>query len=726
MADFDDADPAAEDDFENEDEEMEDANEADQDGDADADADEDAQGDEEEDEDGDNDEDDNGDDEDEDEQPDSPSRRPSPTGAPRRSPTRDQAATPAVVATSPLPQPVNSPRSAGIVASWIPPPRAEALAAQSYDIVPTMACPQSTSINAVAATPDMRWVFSGGTDGYVRMFNWVETANGKVPLTVAQKHPFVDSVMKAGSLLTYWENEDSGLRTPVKNEEGGKGYASPIYALAVHHQALWLLSGLESGGINLQTCRHQAGTRITTLREHTSAVSVLTLSSDETQLLSGSWDKNIHDWDLQTGKVKRSFIGADGQISAIEGRPASDVSIPEIVEAASEVLGNGDSTFSSSNDAKPLANGSALNANGFDSHSAKGDDADAAGSPDGSLFGDNDHGSLFGEDNAAGGGNAFGDDAEDNLTRALANGLRDDQDASGEIDVDMGGMGMGEGGPVQPVNGSLELDGEADADGESDLFALDPAPATNGAASSAVSTQPLPSDAASSVPLSNGVPAISHAHPTNEPLTAPPTNESTNHTFLSTTSTSAPSASSLPTQSESVFLSTSINGNIRLWDRRVPLSIATLRPSSTTPPWCTGACWSPDGNTFYAGRRNNSVEEFHVRMLSTTRNEPSRRFQFHPGSGPVYAVRAMPNDRSLVCASHDILRIYDLQHDGAGGRRGAGATPFTIVPGHRGGVISSVYVDPACRFMLSAAGNRGWEGGGTEVLLGYEIGCLGG
>lgn len=70
-------------------------------------------------------------------------------------------------------------------------------------------------------------------------------------------------------------------------------------------------------------------------------------------------------------------------------------------------------------------------------------------------------------------------------------------------------------------------------------------------------------------------------------------------------------------------------------------------------------------------------------------------------------------------ASHDILRIYDLAQSDATRHR---TVPFTIIPGHRGGVISSVYVDPTCRFMLSAAGNRGWEGSqGTEVLLGYEI-----
>jgi transcriptional activator SPT8 len=87
--------------------------------------------------------------------------------------------------------------------------RPEALSATTYDVVPTIAAPQSTSINAVAATPDMRWVFTGGSDGYIRKYNWPDTANGKLMLTVAQRHPFVDSVTKAGVLASYWENEES-------------------------------------------------------------------------------------------------------------------------------------------------------------------------------------------------------------------------------------------------------------------------------------------------------------------------------------------------------------------------------------------------------------------------------------------------------------------------------------------------------------------------------------
>ena len=76
------------------------------------------------------------------------------------------------------------------------------------------------------------------------------------------------------------------------------------------------------------------------------------------------------------------------------------------------------------------------------------------------------------------------------------------------------------------------------------------------------------------------------------------------------------------------------------------------------------------------------------------------------------------NSRS---ASYDILRLYDLTQPDAG-TKGAAATPFLIVPGHRTGVISQLYLDPTCNFMISTGGNRGWEGASTEVLLGYEIG----
>lgn len=113
----------------------------------------------------------------------------------------------AVLLTSPSPS--NAQIGPGGFAFDIPKTRPEMLTAPVYDIVPTIAAPHSTSINAICALPDLRWVFSGGADGYIRKFDWHATANGKAMLTVAQRHPFVDSVTKAGVLVSYWENEDS-------------------------------------------------------------------------------------------------------------------------------------------------------------------------------------------------------------------------------------------------------------------------------------------------------------------------------------------------------------------------------------------------------------------------------------------------------------------------------------------------------------------------------------
>lgn len=73
-------------------------------------------------------------------------------------------------------------------------------------------------------------------------------------------------------------------------------------------------------------------------------------------------------------------------------------------------------------------------------------------------------------------------------------------------------------------------------------------------------------------------------------------------------------------------------------------------------------------------------------------------------------------------ASHDILRLYDLKQTEAVKHS---TVPFLIVPGPpRAGVISALHIDPTCRYMLSTAGNRGWEGSSTEVLIGYEIGIV--
>lgn len=87
-----------------------------------------------------------------------------------------------------------------------------------------------------------------------------------------------------------------------------------------------------------------------------------------------------------------------------------------------------------------------------------------------------------------------------------------------------------------------------------------------------------------------------------------------------------------------------MDGTLRIWDRRQPNPVATILPRNV-PPWCMNACWAPDGNTIYAGRRNGTVEEY---SMHKGLRQPDRVFKFPQGSGPVSAVKAMPNGRHLV------------------------------------------------------------------------------
>ncbi|EEH42575.2 uncharacterized protein PADG_07395 [Paracoccidioides brasiliensis Pb18] len=545
--------------------------------------------------------------------------------------------------------------------------RPEALTASTYDIVPTTAAPHSTSINAVTATADMRWVFSGGSDGYVRKFNWVDSINSKLMLTVAQRHPFVDSVVKAGVLMTYWENMDGNA-------------LSHVYSLASHSQGLWLLSGLESGSIRLQSVRHDEGKEIALLQQHTSAVSVLCLTSDEKSLISGSWDKRVHDWDLNIGQPRRTFGSSAGQISSIEIRPESNIPVPQ--ESGEPSLTNG--TFSSNNRANGTSSFAFQNGgNGVNKVESGSNAEPPAGSPADSLFGTD--GSLFGDGEGgeaeAPSGGAFAIDEDDEFSQALANGIQQpEDDKSGDLDVPA----------AQPNGGSSSQHTTDTGSDKGDL---------TGSSLAAV-TGNVPNGTPSEF-LVNGAPHVEDLE-------------------RATQIQDKPGASQVEIQdvtSDTTFFSASIDGTIRVWDRRQPNPIAKI-VSRNAPPWCMNACWSPDGNYIYAGRRNGTVEEFSLHKGLRT---AERTFKFPQGSGPVSAVKAMPNGRHLICASYDILRLYDLKDDHSSVRS---TVPFLIIPGHRTGVVSQLYMDTACRYLISTGGNRGWEGTNTEVLLGYEIGVL--
>ena len=375
------------------------------------------------------------------------------------------------------------------------------------------------------------------------------------------------------------------------------------------------MSGLESGGINLQSVRHDEGKRIAHLRGHTSAISVLNVAVDEKSFLSGSWDKTVLDWDLNSGKTIRSFEGSGGQISALETRPLSSLPVPENSDAMQEIV----RSVSADDAQRPRTNGILPNGVGHDgtSNAQDGDRAinGNAGTPVDSLFGGNDADSLFGDtDNMTAPSGAFDDDDND-FSRAIASGLQEQEqdqaqerrtpDAEGDIDM----PDPLETSTIPLVNGDTARLPSPKADAQE------------------LHTDHLQDPTSSSSAISNDFQAASEILRNHQPEQRDAVN---------------PSES--PPASDSTFLAASFDGSLRIWDKRQKAPIAKITPHNV-PPWCMNACWSPDGNFIYAGRRNGTVDEY---SLHKGLRVPTRNFKLPNNSGAVSAVRAMPNGRHLI------------------------------------------------------------------------------
>ncbi|KAJ3055406.1 Transcription factor spt8 [Rhizophlyctis rosea] len=192
--------------------------------------------------------------------------------------------------------------------------------AESYGIDPLVSAVHPCGIYCAAATRNMRWVFTGGEDGFIRKWDFAQSLAGTATLTQNQRHGLVDSIQKAGVLVSAWENEvQPGPGDPPPPEDPAlvvPPAVSPVYSIDVHSEAVWCVTGLENGNINLWSVRHDEGHCQHVLRAHSSAVSVLKIAPGERSLISGSWDKRLLHWDLDTGSIIREYQGPGSQITS--------------------------------------------------------------------------------------------------------------------------------------------------------------------------------------------------------------------------------------------------------------------------------------------------------------------------------------------------------------------------------------------------------------------------
>jgi transcriptional activator SPT8 len=701
----------------------------------------------------------------------------------------------------------------------------------------------------MALSADGTTLLSGGSDGHVRKYDVYASMNGKAMLTQNVRHPFVDGVVRAGVLSAWWANEEIPL---LKGEEEGEdeNFVSPVHSLAIQQESLWGLSGTESGNINLCSLRHEPGQVRHVLRKHTSAVSALLLTNDDTELISGGWDRGVHQWDLNTGQVVRSFPGHAGQISSLSLRPfqlgqsmtdfdARSPSISILASAgspASRKVGmersqsaqsvntpstRGGVTSATNTPAKnksPLKQQiAALNATQMSLKLDQEEEAEDAATKAESLAGgvsakatpyatphepqlptpareatgmtpatpskqskETDD-SLFGE------GRSDDMELERDLNEALGLGVGDHN--QGKAGDGMVGMDDGEElkGPDRPstskgmadkdrdadsdgdslfgadsadgdadADGDLDADGDADADGEYDLDAEgedEDAEGEDDDAPLAARFTTTKTATPNALELPGSGTGISETQSkATSPLVNGKDSKSERKSALPKPAfggaeIAAGFDADTSKFSNDILLTSTLGGQVTLWDKRVPSYTSNGSPAKgvralilpeKTPPWCMAACWSSRGDKIYVGRRNETIDEWDLRMIpdadTTTASNGaaiandvysgrkgnarfSRSLKFPAGSGPVTAVAAMPNNRHIVCGSYDNVRIWDTQAI-------ENKIPFRIVAGHHGATVSQIIVDPTCRFLFTSSGDRGWLSTSTEAVLLHEIQVL--
>ncbi|KAI0636943.1 WD40 repeat-like protein [Trametes polyzona] len=181
--------------------------------------------------------------------------------------------------------------------------------------------------------------------------------------------------------------------------------------------------------------------------------------------------------------------------------------------------------------------------------------------------------------------------------------------------------------------------------------------------------------------------------------------------------------------SPDLLMTAHVDGQVILWDRRAQTpgkGVGRLWMSEKTPPWCMSACWSADGSQIYVGRRNGTVEIYDVRQTGRAASGTPKIWKTlrNPlSSGVVSCVVAFPDSRHLACASTDNIRLWNVAEAGepdAYGKMKSGVQ-FKIIPGHHGGFVSQMLVDPAARFLVSASSNRGWHGEYTKTVFVHEV-----
>jgi len=179
-------------------------------------------------------------------------------------------------------------------------------------VLKTSLAPNSAHINAVAVSPDNRYIVTGGDDGIARfwdidrgiMLRYLEHSQGIYTITISPdgRHMLCGSKKAPTSekpgVIWVWDFE---LGVELRALEGHKGH---VTALAMTADSRYILSGGQDGVVHLWDL--ETGTLLKTMTGHKTSINMIHITTDGQHVITGSTDGTVRAWLLRGGVLLQS------------------------------------------------------------------------------------------------------------------------------------------------------------------------------------------------------------------------------------------------------------------------------------------------------------------------------------------------------------------------------------------------------------------------------------